>query len=408
MLGFSCSGTADRNYPEIGDSEEKILSRFLELYRTRGDLLDRLVQDARKKLSFSEDSVRFWAPNLIEGSFGPLEPLLSEDLEEIMVNGVSQPIFVYDRRKGMEKTNLRLTSPEYFVELANRMLAPLGRRVNRSNPREFGILESGDRVSVVLPPYGREPTMSIRKYSAEPFTILDLIDRGMLGYDAAAFLWTVFEAGNMNVGVVGNTGSGKTTLLNALTRFIPKNNRVILVEDIPEISPLQEQVVSLISNKDLEILMRDSILDSLRLRPDRVIIGEVRKDSEVMALHESCLAGHSMGTYFTYHAESLDWARRRLLSQGFPDYDIRAIDLFVVCKRFEREGRLSRRVTEIGSTAKVFSGDRRTGEFSSEYWEAAFDDPWDEVSKRSRFLKGLRAEGDRDVFKKLQEVSHGL
>jgi len=409
MLGFTCSGSAERNYPQIEPAEEKVLLRFIDLYKTRGDLLEQLILDAKKKFQFSEESVRFWAPKLVEGRFGPLEPLLSEDLEEIMVNGIDQPIFVYDRKEGMLKTNLSVDSREYFVEIANRMLAPLGRRVNRANPREFGVLEFGDRVSIAIPPYSRESVISIRKYMVEPFTVLDLVDREMISREAMAFLWTIFESGNANIGVVGNTGSGKTTLLNALTRFIPKKSRMVLVEDIPEIRPLQEQIVSLLSNKDIKISMKDAIIDSLRLRPDRVIIGEVRRNQEVEALREACLAGHSMGTYFTYHAESSKWARRRLMSQGFPEYDLSAVSLFVVCKRFEHKGKIFRKVVEIGGKNKVFEMKggklKRVGDFESEYWDISFDNPWKEVLRRKKFLKNLDRKNDKEVFERLGEFS---
>jgi type IV secretory pathway ATPase VirB11/archaellum biosynthesis ATPase len=405
-------GHADRNYPEVGPSEEKVLSRFLELYQSRGDVLDRLIRDAGKKFKFSEEAVRFWAPRLVEGRFGPLDPLLSEDLEEIMVKGVGEPVFVYDRSEGTEETNLSVTSSEYFLELANRMLAPLGRRVNSSNPRETGVLDSGDRISVAVPPYSRDFVLSIRKYSVEPFTIPDLIGKGMLTCEAAAFLWMVMEVGNINLGVVGNTGSGKTTLLNALTRFIPKNNRLIMVEDIPEIKPLQKQTVGLLSNRSLGLSMRDAILDSLRLRPDRVIIGEVRRDSEVEALRESCLAGHAMGTYFTYHAESSKWAYRRLVHQGFPEYDLPSISLVVVCRRHEKSGKILREVTEISGKTPVFrlkgASLKKVGKFSSEYLDLAFNNLDVELKRRAAFLKGCGGLGDVSFFEKIQEWSRDI
>ncbi len=405
MIGFSCSGPAEIEYPEIGPGEERVLSRFMELYGSRGDMLEQLIATARRKFRFSEDSVRFWAPRIVEGRLGPLDPLLSEDLEEVMVNGLGKRIFVYDRSKGMLETNLSITSKEYFLELANRMLSPLGRRINSSNPREAGILGNGDRITVVVPPYSREFVMDIRRYSAEPFTIPELVRKGMLSFEAAAFLWMVMEVGNINLGVIGNTGSGKTTLLNALTRFIPRRSRIVLVEDIPEIKPLQEQSVSLLSNRNLGLSMRDAILDSLRLRPDRVIIGEVRRDDEVEALRESCLAGHAMGTYFTYHAESAGWAYRRLVNQGFPEFDLPIIALFVVCRRFERGGKIMREVTEIGGRDPVFrlkgGSLRKVGKFGG-YLKLAFDDPARELRRREAFLRNCTGLGDLELFRAVQ------
>ncbi len=376
VLGFTCRGRAELNFPPISEGDARVLERFIELYGKKGNVLDRLLSAARRKLEFSEESVRFWAPLLVDGRLGPIEALLQLDLEEIMVNGLEEPIFVYDRRKGMLRTNLSITSEGYFMELANRMLSSLGRRVNRTNPRESGVLDSGDRVSVVVPPYSRGHALSIRKYSSEPFTIVELAERGMLSYTEAAALWKLIEEG-ANVGIVGNTGSGKTTLLNALLRFVPRRERVVLVEEIPEIRPLQEQVLSLVSSSELGISMRDAIFDSLRLRPDRVVIGEVRTDGEVAALRESCLAGHALGTYFTYHAESAELARRRLTSQGFPEYDLRAITAIVVCRRTQRGGKLERRVVEVTA--------RPSG-----------------VRERAGFLKKCRGLSDREFFEEIQ------
>lgn len=412
VLGFSCSGSADRNYPAIGPGEERVLERFVELYRARGNILEALLRAARRKLDFSEESVRYWAPRLVDGRLGPLDPLLEDDLEEVMVNGLGQPVFIYDRRRGMQRTNLAVESESYFMELANRMLAPLGRRVNRTNPRETGVLESGDRLSVAVPPYSRGFTASIRKFTAEPFTVPQLVERGMLSWEAAAFLWMVVETGNVNVGVVGNTGSGKTTLLNALMRMVPARSRLVVVEDVPEIQPLQDQVVGLLSNRPLGLSMRDAILDSLRMRPDRVVIGEVRRDGEVRALRESCLAGHAMGTYFTYHSESIRWAYRRLENQGFPRYDLPSIGLLVACRRYESGGSITREVVEVGNRELVFrrrGGElERVGDFASEYLELAFGDVWEELGKRADFLRGCGDMGDVEFFREVQGWSPDL
>ena len=388
MLPFS-SRVADYHLPEIGPGEEKVLVRFIQLYEKKGNVLDRLVKQAREKLEFDETSVRFWAPFVVGGRLGPLEPLLSDpEVEEIMVNGIGKPVFIYHRKKGMVCTGLVINEPAYFLEIANRILSPLGRRVDESHPRASGVLSSGDRVSVLIPPYSRDFVMDIRRFSVEPLTILDLIRGGMLSYEDAALLWLVFERGDVNVGIVGNTGSGKTTLLNALTRFIPKSSRILLVEEVPEIKPLQDQVVSLISVDPLGLTMRDAIIDSLRLRPDRTIIGEVRSDEEVRALHESCLAGQALGTYFTYHAESADEARRRLVAQGFPEHDLSSIDLLVVVRRSDAGGKAERKVVDMrwNSSSIDLSG----------------------VKERADWLREQEDLSDRDLFIRIQEYERNV
>ena len=392
VLGFSSSGSADLNFPIIGEAEEKILERFLELYGREGLLKD-LILAARKKMNFNEKSVRFWAPKLVEGGLGPISALLSEELEEIMVNSLKKRIYVYHRKKGVLMTNLSIDTSEYFLELSNRMLSFMNRRVNSSNPRESAVLKNGDRLSVFIPPYSNSYSLNIRKYLIEPLTPIDLYESGMLSLDDLAFLWMAMEVGGVNIGFVGNTGSGKTTLLNALMRFIPEDQRVVLVEEVPEIRPPQEQSVGLVSNRSLNISMKDAIIDSLRMRPDRVVIGEVRTDDEVKALRESCLAGHALGTYFTYHAESADWARRRLTHQGFPEYDLGVIPILVALKRYEKNGHLIRKVTEISGKKELL----KNSSFLS-----SFDDVKLELKERIGILKECVNLNDFEFFDKIQ------
>ncbi|MBR9680814.1 MAG: type II/IV secretion system ATPase subunit [Candidatus Altiarchaeota archaeon] len=391
MLGFSSAGSADLNFPIIGTSEEKILIRYAEIYGKND--LEELILAAKKKLQFDESAVRFWAQKLVEGNLGPLSALIEMDLEEIMVNSIDKRIYVYHRKKGVLETNLMINSAEYFLELSNRMLSFMNRRVNQANPRESAILANGDRLSVFIPPYASNHSLNIRKYAVSPFTPVDLYERDMMSLEDLAFLWMVMETGQVNVGFVGNTGSGKTTLLNALMRFIPENQRVVLIEEVPEIRPPQEQSVGLVSNKNLQISMRDAIIDSLRMRPDRVVIGEVRSDSEVSALRESCLAGHALGTYFTYHAESADWAYRRLMHQGFPEYDLSIIPLMIVCRRFEKNGKLYRRVVEIFGKTKLLKDKSFT---------LNFDSVSDEILRRVDFLESCTNLKDEDFFDKIQ------
>jgi len=353
--------------------DEFRINKILKLYEERSDItafgserkkiLEGLVGSYARALKektgkgLSADAEREY----IEAAFvcsgdglGPVSFLLPDDgLEEIMVNGIDTPIYVYHRRHGMLKTNLAFANESYFIEKANQILAEIGRRVDETHPRANGVLKNGDRVSIVMPPYSRSHSLDIRKFSAKPLTVLDLAGCGMLSIEAAGFLWLVMEAGG-NVGIVGNTGAGKTTLLNALFRFVPYHQRVICVEETPEIQVPQEQCVRMISVDNLNLGLGDAIMDTLRLRPDRVIIGEVRRRCEAEALRESILSGQSLGTYFTYHAESAAFALQRLAEQGINGRDLCAIDLLVVCKRYNVRGKenAKRIVTEIVEVLK--------------------------------------------------------
>lgn len=332
--------------PEItafGPERARILSELVEKYSRA------LSSQKGSGLSKEEIGMYSLAAYIMSGDgLGPLSLFSDDDsLEEIMVNGIGKPIYVYHRRFGMCRSNVSFADRRYLTEKANQILSAIGRRVDEGHPRAHGVLPNGDRIAAIIPPYASDCTIDIRKFSAKPFTVTDLVERGMLSLEAAAFLWLAFEAG-CNVGIVGNTGAGKTSLLNALFRFVPHDQRVICVEETPEIRILQEQSVRMISVETLGITLKDAILDSLRLRPGRVIVGEVRTAEEASALKESLLAGQALGTYFTYHAENSGFALRRLTEQGIMPRDLSAIDLLVVCRRFERKGRRTQRaISEI-------------------------------------------------------------
>ena len=328
----------------FGNERKCVLEELVERYATA------LTDGTGKKLCAGKRKEYAQTAFVCSGEgLGPLSFLLGDDeLEEVMVNGINSPIYVYHRRYGMLKTNLAFTSESYFVEKANQILSEIGRRIDETHPRANGVLKNGDRISIIIPPYSLSHSLDIRKFSAKPLTILNLVENGMLNFESASFLWLIMEAGG-NVGIVGNTGAGKTTLLNSLFRFVPHHQRVICVEETPEIHVLQDQCVRMISVDNLHLGLYDAIMDSLRLRPDRVIIGEVRRKHEVEALRESMLSGQSLGTYFTYHAETATFALQRLNDQGIMGRDLCALDIIVACRRFNVSGiaHSKRVVTEI-------------------------------------------------------------
>ncbi len=409
------------DFQSLGDERKKDLQNLVSKYSSALGIKGKKLSDREKKV-YAEVCYIMSGEGL-----GPLSLLLPDDeLEEIMVNGLNKPIYVYHRKFGMCKTNLTFDRPDYFVEKVNQILSSIGRRIDETHPRAHGVLKSGDRIAALMPPYSRDYSLDIRKFSVRPLTVLDLIKKNMLTYEAAAFLWIIFEAG-CNVGIVGNTGAGKTTLLNALFRFVPYHQRVLCVEETPEIQIPQEQYVRMISVENLDITLQDAILDSLRLRPGRVIIGEVRSPQEVEALKDSCLAGQALGTYFTYHAENSNFAIQRLNEQGFSPRDLTAINLLVVCKRYEKKSdcRTHRTVTEIVEITKKFNAlpklktlfsydfakdllKKKTLDaelvksISKLYFSGKISTFMKELKRRERILKSLKPLSDKDFFTKIQ------
>ncbi|GAA0340423.1 CpaF family protein [Bacillus carboniphilus] len=238
--------------------------------------------------------------------FGPINPLLlDEDVSEVMVNG---PSHVYCERKGkLELTNITFRDHEHVMSVIEKIVAPIGRRIDESSPMVDARLPDGSRVNAIIPPLALNgPTLTIRKFSKDPFTIDDLIQFGTLTAEMAMFLDACVKA-RLNVFVSGGTGSGKTTTLNVLSNFIPNDERIVTIEDAAELQLGQEHVVSLESRPpNIEgkgsISIRDLVRNSLRMRPDRIVIGEVR-GSEALDMLQAMNTGHD-GSLATGHSNS--------------------------------------------------------------------------------------------------------
>ena len=211
---------------------------------------------------------------------GPLEPLLrDESITEVMVNGPRQ---VYIERSGkLELTNVVFQNDDHVMRIIDRIIAPIGRRVDESSPMVDARLTDGSRVNAIIPPLSLVgPVITIRKFSASPFTVDDLIRFGTATADMFDFLRACVEA-RLNIFVSGGTGSGKTTTLNVLSSFIPNDERIVTIEDAAELQLRQEHVVTLESRPpNIEgkgaIPIRELVRNALRMRPDRIIVGECR------------------------------------------------------------------------------------------------------------------------------------
>jgi pilus assembly protein CpaF len=237
---------------------------------------------------------------------GPMEPLLRDDtVTEIMVNGPRQ---VYIERSGrLELTNVVFQNDDHVMRIIDRIIAPIGRRIDESSPMVDARLTDGSRVNAIIPPLSLiGPVITVRKFSASPFTVDDLIRFGTSTPEMFDFLRACVEA-RLNIFVSGGTGSGKTTTLNVLSSFIPNDERIITVEDAAELQLRQEHVVTLESRPpNIEgrgaVPIRELVRNCLRMRPDRIIVGECR-GGEALDMLQAMNTGHD-GSMSTGHANS--------------------------------------------------------------------------------------------------------
>ena len=246
--------------------------------------------------------------------FGPLEPLLQEpSITEVMVNGFDN---IYIERFGkVEKTRVTFENEAHLMRIIDRIVAPLGRRVDESSPMVDARLPNGYRVNVIIPPLSLiGPMLTIRKFAQTPFTAQDLVANGTLTSALSNFLNACVEA-RVNIVISGGTGSGKTTLLNVVSAFIPSNERIITIEDIAELQLKQEHVGRLekrpsnVEGKG-EVTIRQLVINSLRMRPDRIIVGEAR-GGEALDMLQAMNTGHD-GSMTTIHSNSPRDTLRRI------------------------------------------------------------------------------------------------
>jgi pilus assembly protein CpaF len=238
--------------------------------------------------------------------YGPLEPLLRDEaVTEIMVNGANK---VFVERKGkLEHVNVSFESDDHLMRIIDRIVSPLGRRVDESSPMVDARLPDGSRVNAIIPPLALNgPTLTIRKFSKKPLTVEDLIRFGTLTQEAVEFLRACVMS-RLNAVVSGGTGSGKTTLLNVLSGFIPEDERIVTIENAAELQLRQEHVVTLESRPPNiegkgEVSIRELVINSLRMRPDRIVVGECRS-GEALDMLQAMNTGHD-GSLTTLHANS--------------------------------------------------------------------------------------------------------
>ncbi len=239
-------------------------------------------------------------------ALGPLEDLLADpEIDEIMVNGWDK---IYVERYGkVEKTNLRFTDNRHVINIIRRIVAPIGRRIDESSPMVDARLKDGSRVNAIISPLSiTGPSLTIRKFAADPYGVSDIVSFGTFTRQMAGFLELAVRY-RQNILISGGTGSGKTTLLNVISSFIPKTERIVTIEDAAELNLPQEHVVSLESKPpnirgEGAIPIRKLLSNSLRMRPDRIVVGECR-GGEALDMLQAMNTGHD-GSLTTLHANS--------------------------------------------------------------------------------------------------------
>jgi pilus assembly protein CpaF len=289
------------------ESDENLADRVLRTV-TEQLTLDRtpLTREERREL------VRQISDDIL--GYGPLEPFLRDDsVTEVMVNAHDR-IFV-ERAGKLEKTGARFLDDAHLMRIIDKIVSQVGRRIDESSPMVDARLPDGSRVNAIIPPLAlRGPTLTIRKFARDPYTMNDLISFGSLSPKAAQFLGACVK-GKLNVLVSGGTGTGKTTTLNALSAFIPGDERIVTIEDAAELQLQQEHVIVLESRPPNiegkgEVRIRELVRNALRMRPDRIIVGEVR-GAETLDMLQAMNTGHE-GSLTTIHANSPRDALSRL------------------------------------------------------------------------------------------------
>ena len=218
--------------------------------------------------------------------YGKIDSLIQDDeLEEIMIIGVGKPLFVYHRKYGMMKTNIRFNEEQELLDLIDSMSREINRRIDQESPILDGRLKDGSRINATIPPVSADgPSLTIRKFKKDPLTVIDLINSKTISLELAAFFWLCFDGlgvKSANAIISGGTSSGKTTTLNALSAFIPPKERIITIEDTLELQIPHEHVIRMetrpanVENKG-ELTMNDLVKNSLRQRPDRIIVRPFR------------------------------------------------------------------------------------------------------------------------------------
>ncbi|MGB9673028.1 MAG: CpaF family protein [Anaerolineales bacterium] len=336
------------------------INKVDEVRSTIQNLFDQILAEENIVLSRPERARLFEQIAAEILGFGPLQTLLEDDkITEIMVNGAKS---IYVEREGkLYRVPITFESDDHVMRIIDRIVSPMGRRIDESSPYVDARLPDGSRVNAVIPPISLVgPTITIRKFFKNPLTIEQLIEFGTITPEAVQFLKACVEA-RLNIVISGGTGSGKTTLLNVLSQFIPNDERIITIENAAELQLRQEHVVTLESRPPNiegrgEVTIRQLVINALRMRPDRIIVGEIR-DEAALDMLQAMNTGHD-GSMTTAHSNSPRDTLARIETMALMagmDLPVRAIreqvssaiDLIVHQERFKDGTRKIVNITEV-------------------------------------------------------------
>jgi flagellar protein FlaI len=326
---------------------------------------EKAMEMLRRELTHETESIwEFLAGTLVHEmlGLGKIEVLIADgDLEDIVINNAEEPIWVYHKKHGWLKTNIIIPKELQIQNYASIIGRKVGRQITTLTPLMDAHLATGDRVNSTLFPISTKGnTISIRKFRRKPWVITDLLDSRTVNFEVSALLWSTIQY-EMNMIISGGTASGKTTFLNVLMPFIPPNHRIISIEDTREIQlPRFLHWVPMTTREPNaegkgEVSMLDLLVNSLRMRPDRIVVGEIRRAEQAEVLFEAMHTGHSV--YATLHAETAEQTYRRIINPpiNVPESLMEALHMIAVVFRDRRRG--IRRVFQIAEIVPMIKDD---------------------------------------------------
>ncbi len=342
---------------QIGRIELVGLEHVAELKEKFGKEVERLLREYMPTIN--EQTRKTLMNYVIQQNLGLgyIEIVLKDDfLEEIVVNGASEPLWVYHKKYGWLKSNIFMESEDQIRHYSTMIGKDVGKAITILNPLLDAHLVTGDRVNATIHPISNfGNTITIRKFSRKPWTVVDLLKNKTVSYEGTALIWLAMQ-NEMSILIAGGTGSGKTSFLNVLCNFLPPNQRIISIEDTRELQlprtlhwvPMETRMAN--PEGKGEVSMLDLVVNSLRMRPDRILVGEIRRKREAEVLFEAMHTGHSV--YATVHANNARETVVRLTNPPIeiPKLMLPTLGLIVVQHRDRRSGK--RRTLQIAEVTE--------------------------------------------------------